>query len=128
MDEIKLYVKDNQVIQKELYKEVKEIMSQNLVTRDSLLQAKTVECRFQSIMIKLAGEELIELEEEVEKKDIIIDEYKKHIGDNTLNKKILEKANITYNSNFDPSKLKYKEKSIARLNKRLQNLTKQIKQ
>ena len=66
---------------------------------------------------------MIEYEEEIEEKDNIIDEYKKKIGNDQINEEVIKRGKEK--SEFDPNKIKYKNKIVSRLIQKAQSTIQQ---
>ena len=125
MDELRDAVRKDVHVKEEAMKALALIADENFVTKLALLDQRTIENTVYKKMIHVAGEELIDLRDDNEKKDCIVTEYAAVIEDDVLNVKILNTGNESFNRSYDPSRITTKNFVVTSLLNRLNRHTRE---
>ena len=120
MDEIKDVVKGNKAVKAENVAALARVVNESYATKVALLNQKIVDNNILKNMVKLAGDTMMDLQDEIDEKDCVITEYKKVIGDEVVNKNILNIAKVKYNLNYDVDRSATKNKLLQRMSARLE--------
>ena len=123
MNELRELVKNDLAVREESCNALEMVFNENYATKAALLNQKIVDNTILINMLKMAGDEILDLYDDINEKDCLIDEYAKAIGDDNSIKTIKRIAEVnfiqTYDSSREGSKNKLIERKTARINKRL---------
>ena len=122
MDELKERVKASKVVRAEGAAETAAVANENLATKSALLNQKIMETTILTTMVRAAGGVMVRLQDDLDEKECIIKEFKAVIGDDVVNEKVLKKAKVRYDQNYDDDKTATKNKLLRLLEEELQSI------
>ena len=93
MDVIKKIVNDTPGVREEVINKFKLVDISNLKTTKQIAKDAIAQDIQKSHMLRICGEEMEEMQNEINTKDIIINKYEEVIGDDKINSEIMWKVN-----------------------------------
>ena len=119
MEEIKKSVKNNSIVIQEIKDTLNTVKNANYATKNELLNQYIVECKTNDATLKIVGETMLDLQEELNEKDDIINEYQTIVGDEKIDKEILTKCR---SKKIDDNGQRVREKTqiMQRLTRKMQ--------
>ena len=115
MDDLRYLVKEDKAVKEEALLALSLVVYENYATKSALLYQKIVDNAILARMIKLAGDEMMDLLEDNKTKDTVISEYEKVVGYAVVNAKILNTAKLKFNQSYDTIRVGTKTKLLERL-------------
>ena len=112
MDEIKNLTKcDKSVIAKGAV-EFALYENENVVTKVAILNKNIMDKTILTNKVKAAGDAMLDMQDEIDEKEVIIKEYENAIGDNVVNQTILNRAKENYDLHYAVERTDTKNKII----------------
>ena len=125
MEEIKNQAKcDKSVIAKGAA-EIALYENENVATKVAILNKTIMDNTILTNMIKIAGDVMLDMQDEINGKEVIIKEYEIVIGDNVVNQTILSRAKENYDLQYDVDRTDTKNKIIERMSRKSNRCIKQ---
>ena len=118
MDEIKNLTKcDKSVIAKGAV-EFALYENENVVTKVAILNKNIMDKTILTNKVKAAGDAMLDMQDEIDEKEVIIKEYENAIGDNVVNQTILNRAKENYDLQYNVDRNDTKNKIIEKMSRK----------